>query len=84
MIYRIVSALRDRGQVSHDDIRTRHQRWRSRAERASQRRIDRRFSLAVDQGLNFDRFHARADGNLSDDRASVCRVTEHIRKLIRD
>jgi len=47
MIHSVVAALRNLGQVSHDDIRSRHQRGCSRPKRAMQWQHPDRFSFAV-------------------------------------
>jgi len=81
MIYGVVSELCHAWQVAHNDIGAGHQSWRFRTHPMSQGRHGDRSAFAVNELVDLNRFHRRADRNRSNCRTDVCRSAECAGKL---
>src|SRR5439155_25660992 len=84
MIYRIVSTLQHLGQIAHNNIWSRYQCGCSRPERAMEWRHRDRFDFAIDQRLDLERLHHRAERDFSNWRTGFLWVAQSIGKFFLD
>ena len=67
--------------VSNNHVRTGHQVWRLWADCVSHRWHDHRVGFAVNQFVDLDRLHRRAEGDFSNDFTCARRSAECVGKL---